>query len=501
MKDSQDKIIDIKDLSVIQKQKLIERQRFTSYFFQCVWGVIAAAFIIVLFGIFMVGDFKYAFTLQRATATSGIMVVTFILLLVLMLALYGLDAKNKKNVRNFWLTLLLVVITFALSITLSVEIKNYYVMPIAIVTLVIMQLIGTKAATLSTAVVGITILSSYAFSGNVGKEELVLVTTSVVCNSISPLIMTFFANKHYSRLKFLLMTLLVPLFVVPLVIMSTFAANGNIGMNAVFNMLWFYGGNGMASVLFMFFITVFEGIFNIADDFRLSELCNLSNPLLKRLASEAPGTFNHSLVVGILAEACALAIGENANLARCAAYYHDIGKLKAPLYFTENQSTYNPHDELIPEVSVSMITSHTLFGEILARQNKLPQEIVDICRQHHGTAPVGYFYRKALMLKEDGGLELDKYTYAGPKPQTKVAAIIMIADTIEAAIRAYMPDDKEEYEARINSLVDEKIKLKQFDECPITLGEIAIIKQTIMESLASMHHSRIEYDLKKRKKR
>ncbi len=286
---------------------------------------------------------------------------------------------------------------------------------------------------------------------------------------------------------------------VPLIVMTTLATGDN-SINILYNVLWGYGSNAIAAIVFMFFVALFEGIFNIADDFRLSELCNLSNPLLKRLASEAPGTFNHSLVVGTLAEACASAIGENPNLARCAAYYHDIGKLKAPLYFSENQSNYNPHDELIPEVSVSMITSHTLFGEILAKQNRLPSEIVEICRQHHGTAPVGYFYRKALLLKEDGELAIDKYKYAGPKPQTKIAAIIMIADTVEAAIRSYMPDTREDYEARINMLVDEKIKLKQFDECPLTLGDIAIIKRTSIDTLASIHHNRIDYDKKRRRK-
>ncbi|MBQ9276745.1 MAG: HDIG domain-containing protein, partial [Clostridia bacterium] len=283
----------------------------------------------------------------------------------------------------------------------------------------------------------------------------------------------------------------------PLVVTLTLA-NQDYTMNLLWNVVWCYGANIAAALVFMPLVAIFEGMFNIADDFRLNELCNLSNPLLKRLASEAPGTFNHSLVVGNLAEACASAIGENPNMARCAAYYHDIGKLKAPIYFSENQSSYNPHDELIPEVSVSMITSHTLFGEILAKQNRLPKEIVAICRQHHGTSPVGYFYRKALTLKEEGDLAVDKYTYSGPKPQTKIAAIIMIADTIEAAMRAYMPDTKEEYEARINKLVDEKLELRQFDECPITMGDIAIIKQTIIEVLPSIHHSRINYDKKKK---
>lgn len=245
-----------------------------------------------------------------------------------------------------------------------------------------------------------------------------------------------------------------PLLMQPLVVMFTLAS-GDTSMNLLWDVVWSYGANIAASLVFMPLVAIFEGMFNIADDFRLNELCNLSNPLLKRLASEAPGTFNHSLVVGNLAEACASAIGENPNMARCAAYYHDIGKLKAPIYFSENQSSYNPHDELIPEVSVSMITSHTLFGEIWQTKQTSKGNRRNMQRTPRHFAG-GLFYRKALTLKEEGDLAVDKYTYAGPKPQTKIAAIIMIADTIEAAMRAYMPDTKEEFEARINKLVDEK---------------------------------------------
>lgn len=127
----------------------------------------------------------------------------------------------------------------------------------------------------------------------------------------------------------------------------------------------------------------------------------------------------------------------------------------------------------------------------------MPKEIKDVALQHHGTSPVGYFYRKALSLTE-GDIDMNGYAYAGPKPQTKIAAIIMIADTCEAALRAYFPDSKEEFENRINSLVDEKIKLNQFDECPISMGEIATVKRTIMEVLPSVHHSRVDYDKDKR---
>lgn len=496
-------IDDIKDLSVLEQEKLIARRNFTAYFFKCIWGVFLATMIMTVFAIFIVSDFSKAFTSERAVATTGRTLTTFILMLGLMLGLYGLNPKNKKATRDFWIANIMLVIVFMLVITFCIELSNdtttsRYAMPIAIATLVILQLINSRAAVLTTAILSLLIIISFIFSNRADDYQMARIVSAVMCNAISPIIITFFAKKHYTRLEFLLLSLLVPLLVIPLVVMSTLAT-GDKTINILYNILWCYGSNAIAAVAFMFFVALFEGIFNIADDFRLSELCNLSNPLLKRLASEAPGTFNHSLVVGTIAEACASAIGENPNLARCAAYYHDIGKLKAPLYFSENQSNYNPHDELIPEVSVSMITSHTLFGELLAKQNRLPSEIVDICRQHHGTAPVGYFYRKALLLKEDGELAVDKYKYEGPKPQTKVAAIIMIADTVEAAIRSYMPDTREEYENRINMLVDEKIKLGQFDECPLTLGDIAIIKKATIDTLASIHHNRIDYDKKRRR--
>jgi len=491
-------IDDIKDLSFAEREKVLGRRRFFGYFARCLPGIFVVSVITSLFAIFMLSDFVAAFTSERATYTSGRLVTNILFMFLLMVGIYCFDPKNRKNVRNFWITIFVYTITYLLSIFSSSFFENsYYAMPIALAALVCFELIDARVSILTSAVLGVTIISSYIFSLPFAEYNITVVVASTICNCMGAVLLSAFARKHYTRLKFLLVSILVPLTVQPFVLFTTLAT-GDKSINLLYNVLWSYGSNFAAALLFMPLVAIFEGIFNIADDFRLNELCNLSNPLLKRLASEAPGTFNHSLVVGNLAEACASAIGENPNLARCAAYYHDIGKLKAPLYFSENQSTYNPHDELIPEVSVSMITSHTLFGEILAKQNRLPSEIVDICRQHHGTAPVGYFYRKAMTLKEDGDLAVDKYTYAGPKPQTKIAAIIMIADTTEAAIRSYMPDSTEEYEARISMLVDEKVKLKQFDECPITFGDLAIIKRTIMDSLASVYHGRIDYDKKKR---
>lgn len=511
-------IEDVTELSVSEEIRRLARRHFLSYIFKCIWGVLASTAILTLFAVFMTSNFSRAFSPECAEATSGRVIVTFILLLVFMFAMYNRDVKDDKGVRNFWISIVTVTISVILSITGS-KVWNMFAMPIAFASLVVLELMGTRYSILNVAVTGILITVSFLFSlsiENVAAPEtvdgissalralegnydtLLSVVTSVVCNSLSACVMCFFAHKHYTRFKFLVVAILLPLSVQPLVVMSALAM-GDTSINILWDALFSYGADVLAALLFMPIVFLFEGVFNIADDFRLSELCNLSNPLLKRLASEAPGTFNHSLVVGTIAEACASAIGENPNLARCAAYYHDIGKLKAPLYFSENQSDYNPHDELIPEVSVSMITSHTLFGEILAKQARMPSEIVSICRQHHGTAPVSYFFNKANNLQEEGDLAQDNYTYAGPRPQTKVAAIIMICDTVEAAIRSFTPETREGYVKRIELLVDDKIRLKQFDECPITLGDIAIIKKTLLESLTAMHHGRIDYDKKKRR--
>ncbi|MEG1529331.1 MAG: HDIG domain-containing protein, partial [Clostridia bacterium] len=426
---------------------------------------------------------------------AGSFISNFLLVAVLFLGVHFNSRESGRPVLNFILALIMCAITYISCLAASGYL-NIYAMPVALVTLVLIVLLDKRTTILATAIVAIMLVVSFMFnSEEASKLLLSQAIASIVCNSLGAVSINFFSDRHYTRLKFLLVSFVAAMSVFPFVIASTLAG-GIYTITILWNMIYSYGANVAAILVFMPLVAIFEGIFNIADDFRLNELCNLSNPLLKRLASEAPGTFNHSLVVGNLAEACATAIDENPNLARCAAYYHDIGKLKAPVYFSENQSTYNPHDELIPEVSVSMITSHTVFGEILAKQYRLPPEIVAICREHHGTTPVGYFYRKALTLTEEGGLAVDNYKYAGPMPQTKIAAIIMISDTVEAALRSYMPDTKEEFEKRINKLVDEKLELRQFDECPITMSDIWKIKSTIIEVLPSIHHSRVSYDKK-----
>jgi uncharacterized domain HDIG len=278
----------------------------------------------------------------------------------------------------------------------------------------------------------------------------------------------------------------------PFAAIVTMAMDGDMA-SILTNALWVVVANCISVVLYMPLVPILESVFNVITDFKLDELCSFSEPLLKRLATEAPGTFNHSIVVGNLAENCALAIGEDTHLARAGSYYHDVGKLRSPEFFIENQTDgYNPHDDLIPEVSVSMITKHTKNGAQLIREAHLPEELAHIANEHHGTSPVNYFYYKAQKITE-GKLGDEEYRYDGPRPTTKISAIIMICDTVEAASRAIQPENTEALSKLVDKLVKEKLDLMQFDECAITMNDLAVIKKTIVDILPGIHHARIEY--------
>ena len=259
---------------------------------------------------------------------------------------------------------------------------------------------------------------------------------------------------------------------------------------------------GGAISLFAYFCLspVFERVFNLNTGLRLMELCSYDQPLLKELEEKAPGTYNHSLTVANIAERAAYLVGENPVLAKAAALFHDIGKMENPEFFTENQTDgYNPHDDLIPEASVKMITRHTEAGAKLLDEKGFPKEIVSAALQHHGDSSVGYFYHKAQNITE-GTLEEKGYTYPGPKPQTKINAIIMIADISEAATRSVRPSTREELVTLVDKLVQQKMNDRQFDECPITIAELTKVKEAVVNTLMGVHHERIAYNTLDKKK-
>ena len=255
-----------------------------------------------------------------------------------------------------------------------------------------------------------------------------------------------------------------------------------------------YGALGcfFSVIGYMIVLPVFEIMFSELTVFRLRELTSEDSKLIKKLREEAPGTYNHSVVVAQLAQACANAIGEDGELARAAAYYHDMGKLKNPEMFTENQSDYNMHNELSPELSADIIRSHTRDGAQLIRKNHIPEFFADCAVQHHGTMPIKYFYAKALKMS-DCEINIANYSYAGPTPRSKIAAILMIVDASEAASRSLKDRSPKAVEELVTALIEERLDMDQFADCDITMRELTIISHTVAVSLSGVYHNRITY--------
>ncbi|MCG9967049.1 HDIG domain-containing protein [Pelotomaculum terephthalicicum JT] len=263
----------------------------------------------------------------------------------------------------------------------------------------------------------------------------------------------------------------------------------------------------LSSVLTNGALPFLEGTFRITSPVRLLEFSHPNNILLKRLLTEAPGTYHHSIIVGNLAEAAADAVGGDSLLVRVGAYYHDIGKIKRPYFFIENQmDCENPHDKIGPSLSTLILTSHVKDGVEMAREHKLPQGIVDIIEQHHGDSMVSYFYHKALENDRTESVTEEEFRYEGPKPQTREAAIVMLADSVEAAVRSLQNRTPARVEGLVRKFVKDKLNDGQLDECDLTFKDLDIIATSFVRVLSGIFHSRVEYpdlsqEIERRKKR
>jgi len=253
--------------------------------------------------------------------------------------------------------------------------------------------------------------------------------------------------------------------------------------------------NGFLSpVLTIGLLPVFESIFGITTNITLLELSDLNHPLLRDLAIKAPGTYNHSIIVGSLAEAAAEAIGANSLLARVGSYYHDIGKMEKPEYFVENQlKGKNPHDKLSPSMSSLILASHIKEGCELADRYKLPRVIKDIIRQHHGRTVMSYFYHRAQERGDKEEVKTDRFQYPGPRPQTKEAAIVMLADSVEAATRSLPQKTSSRIKETIKEVVQSKLSQSELDESDLTLRDLNKISESFLPILLGIFHVRVEY--------
>jgi putative nucleotidyltransferase with HDIG domain len=250
--------------------------------------------------------------------------------------------------------------------------------------------------------------------------------------------------------------------------------------------------NGFFSgILALGLLTPLESLLNTASAFRLMDLSDLNNPLFRRFMLAAPGTYNHSVMVATLAENACAEIGANALLARVGAYYHDIGKMEQPEYFVENQNGNNKHDCLNPRLSVAVIKSHVKKGVEKCRQLHLPQEVIDIVAEHHGNGLVAYFYAEAK--KQDDTVSPEEFSYPGNPPTSREAAVVMLADTSEAACRTLDKPTAQRLDKFIHQLIMDKVEHRQLDHCNLTFRDLGGIKDSFVRILAGYYHSRIEY--------
>ncbi len=298
-------------------------------------------------------------------------------------------------------------------------------------------------------------------------------------------------RKIERRMDMVVISVLIALINVMLVVVLS-----TIGLSSLSTKGWVLIGvalNGFLSgILALGFLTPIELMLNTASIFRLMDLSDLNTPFLRRLLVTAPGTYQHSIMVAQLAETACREIGANSLVARVGGYYHDIGKIDQPEYFTENQyDGINKHDDLAPNLSVSVIRSHVRHGVEKAHQLRLPKQIIDIIEQHHGNGVITWFYEKAK--KEDPNVNISDFTYYGNPPSTKEAAVVMLADTVESACRSLDNPTEDRLDKFIQALINGKIEQKQLNSCDLTFSDISKIKDTFLQILVGYYHSRIKY--------
>lgn len=288
-----------------------------------------------------------------------------------------------------------------------------------------------------------------------------------------------------------------------LIVLNAFLQDQWVFLRVVTNAFFGFSGGIFAGVLVTGLTPLAEMFFGYTTDIKLLELATMDQPLLQELMVEAPGTYHHSIIVGNMVEATAKSIGANSLLAKVAAYYHDIGKIKKPLYFIENQfECENRHEKLAPSMSSLILISHVKDGIELARQHHLGKEIINIISQHHGKSFISFFYNKAVDAREKSQstkasvlppINADDYRYPGPKPQTKEAGLVMLADVVEAACRSLTEPTPARIQGLVNRLINNVFSDGQLDECELTLKDIHQIAKHFNQILATIHHKRIEY--------
>lgn len=410
---------------------------------------------------------------------SGVSILVFLTIVILLLLINQINRELLKSINNDIILSILLILTAIL--IFSLKLISPYLIPASF----------------------LAVLSTLIFGTSIGLRISLVNTLLVICITnfnieiaimyiVSSIMGAYFTTKINERNNILFGGLITG-FINFLVVYAIKLLNNTINLQTLTYSLIVLLSGLISAILSIGVLPFFEQVFDILTPVKLLELSNPNQVLLKKLLFEAPGTYHHSILVGNLAEAASNEIGANALLARVGSYYHDIGKIKRPYFFKENQITNdNPHDKVTPKLSVSIITSHIKDGIELAEKHKLPREIKDIIQQHHGTTLVKYFYVQAINGGQEEVIE-ENFRYDGPKPNTKESAIIMLADSVEATVRSLNNPTVEDITNTVDKIIYDKLFDKQLSDAPLTFNDIEKVKDAFIKVLMGIFHTRIEY--------
>lgn len=415
---------------------------------------------------------------------STYMVSSILVLIIIFLEGYYLF-KFQREVFNDWkkLSLISTINIISLILARTISIISPFLIPAAFAPMLLTLLLDYKMS------IVISCLNAVLIAAVVGFNIEVAIITL-----LASLLGALALKKMQERNDIIYSSLFIGVIIALLTLTDGFLLSNN--MIDIFKRTGYaLIGSILSAVLTIGFLPLFESIFDVVTTIKLLELSNPNSPLLKKLLMEAPGTYHHSVLVANLAEVATESIGGNQVLARVASYYHDIGKVKRPYFFNENQmGNDNPHNKITPNLSTLIITSHVKDGIELAKEFKLPQVIQDIIEQHHGTTLVKYFYltmkNKAEKPEE---IKEEDFRYEGPIPFTKEAGVIMLADSVEASVRSIQEPTKGKIEEMVNNIIKDRLNDGQLNNCDITLKDLNKIRVAFYKVLSGVYHQRIEY--------
>jgi len=382
-------------------------------------------------------------------------------------------------------TLIILVVLLAKIISIFQPAYMVYLVPTAIVSILITVLVDTRIALVITAFTSFLIALVFG--------SLYIAAAAAFVGGIVGIISVSDVNQRSDLIRAgFNVSLILVVFITGLTLMNF----SNNWIELIWSIVMGVLNGIFVAILANGLLPYLESIFNLTSSVKLLELSNTSHPLLKRLLVEAPGTYHHSIIVGNLAENAADKIGADSLLTRVGAYFHDIGKLKRPYFFSDNQfGGENPHDKISPNLSSLIIKSHVKDGLEMAEKHNLPRAVKDIIEQHQGTGLISFFYEEAVKESKHGNINESDFRYDGPKPQSKEAALIMLADTVEAAVRSknFNKNNHNRIEIFVKELIKEKLNDGQLEESSLTLKELDLIADSFVQILTGIYHQRVEY--------